>query len=279
MVKQIMKPYFENFLNNGKAFQRVIRERMAEQPDPLLNEKKALATDFSNASVREITFEQARDVILTYESMNSSTKHSFGLFFGQYLAGVVCFGSTAGSQVAESVCGQKHKHKVIAIVRGASGVHWAHPHSASFLIGAACRAMTTKGYHIFVAYSSIEFGEIGTVYQSSGWAYCSMTNPTEKYKTLDGRVHDSRQIHGLTRDRTGGGLQYTRTRAEQKQLLVAEGCEFFMGEAKHRYVGFYGDRRTKRALREALRWEIYPYPKRSNPTGDGADGGDQLLAR
>jgi hypothetical protein len=207
----------------------VIRESLAEQPDPLLKEKKALAIDFRQAVVREITFEQARDVILTYESMNSSTKHSFGLFFGQYLAGVVCFGSTAGSHVAESVCGQEHKHKVIALVRGASGVHWAHPHSASFLISAACSAMTKKGYHIFVAYSDAEFGEIGTVYQSIGWAYCSTTSPTEKYKTLDGRVHDSRQIHGLTRDRTGGGLRYTRTRAKQRQILLKEGCEFFMG--------------------------------------------------
>lgn len=31
---------------------------------------------------------------------------------------------------------------------------------------------------------------------------------------------------------------------------------------KHRYVGIYGDRRIKRMLRSALRWEVFPYPKR-----------------
>jgi hypothetical protein len=31
-----------------------------------------------------------------------------------------------------------------------------------------------------------------------------------------------------------------------------------------RYVGFYGDRRTKRILRAALRWEVLPYQKRES---------------
>ena len=43
------------FPANGKAFQRIMREMMAEQPDPLLSEKLALAADFKNASVREIS--------------------------------------------------------------------------------------------------------------------------------------------------------------------------------------------------------------------------------
>jgi hypothetical protein len=31
---------------------------------------------------------------------------------------------------------------------------------------------------------------------------------------------------------------------------------------KHRYVAIYGDRRMKRMLQRALRWEVQPYPKR-----------------
>jgi hypothetical protein len=58
-------------------------------------------------------------------------------------------------------------------------------------------------------------------------------------------------------------LKYRRTRAEQKALLVEAGYEFFKdGERKHRYVGIYGDRRIKRILKRALRWEVLPYPKR-----------------
>jgi hypothetical protein len=70
------------------------------------------------------------------------------------------------------------------------------------------------------------------------------------------------QIVGLARDRRGGTLKYKRSRAEQKKLLLEQGCEFFEGTPKHRYVGIYGDRRTKRLLKAALRWPVLAYPKR-----------------
>jgi hypothetical protein len=114
-----------------------------------------------------------------------------------------------------------------------------------------------KGSHIFIAYSDTAAGEIGTVYQASNWLYCGTTSPTDKFRTPDGKVHDARQIHCLTRDRTGGTMKYKRSRAEQKQILTEVGCEFFKdGGRKHRYVGIYGDRRTKRILRRALRWDV-----------------------
>ena len=269
------------FPNNGKAFQRVIKESLVLLPEPDIDEKKRLAADFTTASVREITFKQARDVILKFEWLGNmgTTRFSYGLYFGTHLAAVSCFGSTAGSNVFKSICGEEHAHEAITLVRGASA-HWAHPHSASFLISEACRQMTAKGFHVFIAYSDVEAGEIGTVYQASGWVYCGKTQPSEKYRTLDGMVHDSRQVSGLARDRSGGTLKFKRTRAEQKKLLIDHGAEFFMGEAKHRYVAIVGDRRTKRILRRSLRWKVMPYPKRLQPailTAAGFYGGDQLL--
>jgi hypothetical protein len=259
---------FREFPSNAKCHQRVIRERMAEQPEPDLEKKRKLAADFRNAVVREITYDEARNVILANEWLGNmgTTEFSFGLYFSEHLAGVACFGRTAGTQVAGSICGAEHAHRVATFCRGAC-VHWAHPHSASFLINAACREMTEKGYNIFVAYSDPAAGEIGTVYQASNWLYCGNTNPTEKFRTPDGKTYDGRQIHCLTRDRTAGTMKYKRSRAEQKQLLMDEGCEFFRDAGrKHRYVGIYGDRRIKRTLREALRWEVLPYPKRAPST-------------
>jgi hypothetical protein len=255
---------FHEFPSNGKCHQRVIRDHMAQQTDPLLAEKQILASDFKKAFVREITFAEARNLILTNEWLGNmgTTEFSFGLYFGEHLAGVACFGRTAGTQVATSICGSEHAQRVATLCRGAC-VHWAHPHSASFLINAACREMTKKGYNIFVAYSDPEAGEIGTVYQASNWLYCGTTNPTEKFRTPSGEVKDARLVSAYSRDRTGGTLKYKRTRAEQKQILTEEGCEFFKdGGRKHRYVGIYGDRRIKRVLRRALRWEVLPYPKR-----------------
>jgi hypothetical protein len=125
--------------------------------------------------------------------------------------------------------------------------------------------MTKKGYNIFVAYADPRAGEIGTIYQSVGWLFCGYTNTTEKFRRPDGKVYDARNVHLLTRDRSFGKLRYKRTRAEQKKLLISQGCEFYKDDRrKLRYVGFYGDRRAKRLLRSALRWEVLPCPKRTS---------------
>lgn len=255
---------FHDFPVNGKCHQRIVREIMAEQPEADVAEKRRLAADFRSATVREISYEEAKSLIIANEYLASmgTTEFAYGLYVGDHLAGVACFGRTAGTQVAASICGSEHAHRVATLCRGAC-VHWAHPHSASFLINAACREMTKKGYNIFVAYSDPAAGEIGTVYQASNWLYCGTTSPTEKFRTPSGEVKDARLVSAYSRDRTGGTLKYRRTRAQQKQLLKEEGYEFFKdGGRKYRYVGIYGDRRTKRILRRALRWEVLAYPKR-----------------
>src|SRR5271165_1061704 len=120
---------------SGKARQRKIRENHANQPDPLLAEKQSLATSLSNASVQEVDYHTAKTLIEQYEWLGNmgTTDYSFGLYFGKYLAGAVCFGRTAGTKTAPSICGKEYAHLVITLNRGAC-VHWAHPHSASFLI-------------------------------------------------------------------------------------------------------------------------------------------------
>jgi len=273
---------FVDYPANGKAFQRVIRERMAEEPDPLSAEKLVLASDFKNASVREISLEDARNLIVAQEWLGSlgSTEHAFGLFFGEHLAGCVCFGSTAGTKVRASVCGTEHAAKVTTLTRGCT-LSWADPlrrsadgrthtgSAASFLVSAACREMTKKGYHVVVAYADPDAGERGVIFRACNFLYCGPTSPTEKFRRPDGKVYDARNVHLLTRDRRFGKLRYKRSRAEQKQLLIAEGCEFFKDDrCKHRFVGIFGDRRMKRTLRAALRWDVLPYPKREPSSED-----------
>lgn len=275
---------FEDYPANGKAFQRVIRERMAEQPDPLLSEKIALAADFKNAFVREISLADARNLIVAQEWLGNlgSTEHAFGLFFGEHLAGCVCFGSTAGTKVRASVCGTEHAEKVTTLTRGCT-LSWADPprkssdgrvhagSAASFLVSAACREMAKKGYNVFVAYADPAAGEKGVIFRACNFLYCGPTSPTEKFRRPDGKVYDARNVHLLTRDRRFGKLRYKRSRAEQKQLLIEEGCEFFKDDrCKYRFVGIFGDRRMKRTLRAALRWEVLPYLKREQSSEDRA---------
>jgi hypothetical protein len=254
---------FKKLRANTKCHQRLIREQMAGQSEPDLEEKRRLATDLKNAVVRQISYDEAKNLILANEWLGNmgTTEVAYGLFFGAHLAGAVCFGRTSGTHVSESVCGVEFADRVITLCRGAC-VHWAHPHSGSFLISAACREIAKKGYSVVVAYSDPEAGERGVLYRACNFLFCGATGCTERYIAPDGKIRDARQVHCLTRDRRGGELNYKRSRAAQKELLISQGYSFFVGTPKLRYVGFYGDRRTKRMLRRALRWKVLPYPKR-----------------
>jgi hypothetical protein len=204
---------------SGEAHQHIVLERVAASRDPLLEEKRQLASDLSLAVVREIAREEANPLILQYEYLGNvgSARRFYGLFAGPHLACLVAFGSTAGTKVAESVCGKEHASKVIELVRGCR-TPWAHKHSASKLIAEACKLLARDhGKNIVIAYADPAGGEIGTIYSAVNAYYTGMTNGTEKYKTPDSRVRDARQVHGLTRDRRNGQLRYKRSRAEQKK--------------------------------------------------------------
>ena len=176
---------------HSKAHQKHIRDSHANEPDLFIEEKRELAASLKNAWVREIDYQAAQEIILKYEWLGNmgTTRHAFGLFFGDYLAGVTCFGITGGTRTAESVCGPEHADTVATLVRGAC-VHWAHPHSASFLISKSCRLMAEHGKHVFVAYSDPAAGEVGTVYQASSWLYCGTTaggTRNQQFRWLGGK--------------------------------------------------------------------------------------------
>jgi hypothetical protein len=141
--------------------------------------------------------------------------------------------------------------------------------AASFLISHACDLLASRGFHIFIGYSDPRANEIGTVYQAANWIYVGQTSPTEKY-LLNGKVHDSRMVSGLARDRRGGVLKYKRTRQEQRALLIEQGAKFFSGTPKHRYIFFAGSSTKKRELRKALKLKPLPYPKRNQEIADAA---------
>jgi hypothetical protein len=261
--KQLAEVY-RPFPKDGRAFQYVIRERMAELPDPDIEEKRKLAANFDHAEVREISLAEAKASVMEHEFLGTlgSSEYAFGIFWGRFIGGCVAFGSTAGSNVKGSVCGAEHAGRVTTLIRGCC-LPWTPKNSASRLITEACKQMTLRGYNVFVGYADPMAGERGVIYQSCGWLHCGYTNPTEKFRTASGKIYDARNVHLLTRDRTGGVLRFKRSRAQQKLLLLQEGCEFFKDTVrKSRFVGFYGDRRMKMILRAALRWPVMPYSQR-----------------
>jgi len=226
----------------------VRNDRMAKQIRDARQDSQSFVhpvpRDFSTAEVREITYKEAKTVILQYEWLGTmgTTRRCFGLFFAGELAGVECFGVTAGTGVS-NLCGPEHVDHVMTLVRGAC-VHWAHPHSASYLIPRACKLMAADGKNIFVAYSDTKAGEIGTVYQAANWFYCGMTADRGSLIVApSGKIQDERSIGNLVRDRRKVTSTFfrKRTRKECRDELVRTGHKLVPRTPKHRYVGIYGE--------------------------------------
>jgi hypothetical protein len=88
---------------------------MAEEPDPLLAKKLSLAADFKNATVREISLEDARNLIVAQEWLGSlgSTEHAFGLFFWRAPRGLCLFwqhGWNQGQSIRVRIRARKQGH-------------------------------------------------------------------------------------------------------------------------------------------------------------------------
>lgn len=247
-----------------KCHQRLIRESTPPEPDEDI--KRALAKDFTHASVREIDYTTAKPLILKHEYLGTmgSPRWMIGLYFGECLAGVESFGTSAGTRVNEAVAGIENAKYVCELIRGCC-LPWTPKDCPSWFISRACRFMADKyDKHLFVAYADERAAEVGQIYSALGWTYTGYTQASQQF-VLNGKTRDCRQIQNLARDgraKTGEQQRYRRSRAEQWALLESQGAYLVPGVAKHRFVGVYGSDTERKRLREAMKLPSLPYPKR-----------------
>ena len=237
-----------------KCHQRKIRD------DKMIDQPREVMTTLDGCEVKAITHKEAEAVILEYEwlgTMPTAGLAFYGLFDpGDVIIGVACFGRGSGSNAA-NLCGEEYRDLAICLERGAC-VHWAHPHTASFMIPRACKqARIDHGWLIFYGYSDHEAGEIGTIYQACNWIFIGQgagrpgkssravyTSPTgEDYNSRRWRAH-----------KTKGGFEW----ADAERAGWTRRKQYDKGK----YVWFEGSKTDKRKLRRALRYEPQPYPKR-----------------
>ena len=206
-----------------KCHQRLIREAAALTPDVDEDEKREAALSFDNAVVEEIDYQTAKAFIIRYEWLQSmgTTVRAIGLYFkhpmtgNKHLAGVNCFGHP-GTTTILNLCGEEHSDKVYWLARGACA-HWAHPHSGSHLITAACKLMgkpwkTRDGKDmppkfVFVATADSDAGEIGQLYSSCNWTYIGKTT-SDRMFIMPGQPKEKAKsyrvlVKGVLRNRTG----------------------------------------------------------------------------
>jgi hypothetical protein len=239
------------------AHQRRIQEaEAARDPRPRM-------ASLEGSAVEQISYADAKAVILRYEwlrTMPAGTRACYGLRTPSgELIGVAVFAAGPAPESSD-LCGREHREKTICLARGA-GVHWAHPHAASFLIARACRlAHAEFGWTVFHAYADPTAGEIGTVYQACNWLYLGVgvgrSKGRGRLKFFDRRQGRWRSERVIRRR----GLKPTDLRRHPDWIAQ-------FTPDKGRYVWFEGTGREKRALQRALKYPPQPYPKRQGGRG------------
>lgn len=242
------------------AYQRQLRDRYAAEGVPPGLSPENLKPKKSR--VRPVTRQIASKIIMKYEWLGtmSATSYHYGIFFGGfYCAGVCCVGggNCVGGTNVHSPFGIERSDLLI-LARGAC-VHWAPKGTNSRLIAMTCKLLEQeKRGKLLIAYSDLDAGEIGTVYQASNWTYIGAGSSTEQWVAPNGAVHDAKHPANLAL-RKGG------TRAMWVKRLKASGWRTQASNPKHRYVKVI-DRKDER-LKEVVSRMEKPYPKRARDIG------------
>ena len=149
---------------NGRAWQKALRDEYLHEGTPDVDLR------LKGAKVRRVSRKMAERVILKYEwlgTMGNSGLH-YGIFFGDYCAGVCCVALNGSGTAGNTVHLQfgLQRSDVATLVRGAC-VHWAPSGSNSKLVSWTCRLLERDSAAKLVgAYSDSDAGEIGTIYQA-----------------------------------------------------------------------------------------------------------------
>jgi hypothetical protein len=225
------------------AHQKIIRDQRAEEAageNLFGNWWDSLDTSIKKCELREVNLRTARSIIEEYEylgTMPNAPIKAFGIYWEGNLGGVIIFGAVSPPSVASSLLPESLSSKAVQLSRGAC-VHWAHPHSASKLIGYGLKQMSKEGWKLVVAYADPDADEIGTVYQATNWLYCGLTSEESDYFYPDGKRFVGHMKTGFMKTEEGKNLKKgKRTR-------------------KHRYVYLLGSKSDRRILRKELKWPV-----------------------
>ena len=184
-------------------------------------------------SVVEIPYEATKTWILDihYAGRMPSISYAYGLYFYDEMVGMVSYGSPASPALCKGICGEEHRADVIELNRLVLRDNL--PNEASFLVGKSLKLLPQP--KVVVSYADTAQDHLGIIYQATNFLFTGTTKARTDIAGKDGK--HSRHHLG---DRT-------------KRIPRS---------SKHRYVYFIGNKKQKKVLRNALRYEIHDtYPK------------------
>jgi len=199
-----------------------------------------------NYSIKQIDYATAMGVIVRehYLHRKAPCSIAFGLFFGDLLKGVVCYGTPSSAPLRKGIAGPENALNVVELTR--LWVCDSVPRNGeSYLIGGTVRK---AGKEIVVSFAEIQQGHVGIVYQATNWIYTGLSAKRTNW-TVDGVTKHCQTLAD----------KYT-----SNEIREQFGERFSLQDRprKHRYVfiNAKGSRRDK--LISSLRYKPLPYPKR-----------------
>ena len=200
--------------------------------------------------IDKLDYKAAMNIVIEKHYLHRAAPCSFafglfreGVFFPE-LVGVVVYGTPSSSALRKGICGEEYENDVIELTR-----LWIDDtvpkNGESFLIG---NTLNLVDKDIIVSYSEIEEGHIGTVYQATNFLYTGLSAKRTNW-----------EVEGL--DKHNHTLVDKYSSQEIRELY---GDKFSLVDRprKHRYVYLKGNKWRKKELKNALKYEIMPYPKK-----------------
>ena len=221
--------------------------------------------DIGKAIVREVNRKLAEQIILKYEWLGTLPNCSkyFGLFFGNYCAGVtgVLIGGCGANLNSWMEFGLSNYSELAYLARGAN-VHWSPPGANSKLVSWTCKLLSKRNEaKLIIAYSDTDAGEIGTIYQACNWICIGKGSSTNQWIDPSGTIWDQKLPYDLKR-RKGG------TRAQWCDALRKAGWREQKSNPKYRYV-YVLDKTDKPLIARVEKMRV-DYPKRGTGETDNA---------
>lgn len=190
--------------------------------------------------VRRITYEETKPFLLGihYARRMPCITDAFGLFLDGRIAGCVTYGVPASRSLCVGLAGAENADRVLELNRLVISPEFSGGGSnrnlASYLVSHSLK-MLPNGTFV-VSYADTAWTHVGYVYQACNFLYTGLSAGHIDVHHADGR-------HSRHYDKQAQNVFEQRSR-------------------KHRYVYLVGDRRTRKKMREQLRYPVLDhYPK------------------
>jgi hypothetical protein len=232
------------------CWQYLVKTKIGEQRNNIPPEY-----DPDDIKILPISWRVANDFIVTYEWVGNmgTSKYCFGLFFGEYLASVVCYGPLVVPSHYSNILGSNFSGTILQLCRGAS-TYWSPKWTSSKLISYSLKLLKrAQKVNIVVAYANPETGEVGTIYQACNAYYIGETSPGGgKRYIINGHSYDPRKV-----------VKKFGSRSRNHLLTIDPTFKTIAIKPKYRYIFVLGSKKERKEILQRINTLVREYPKRA----------------